>query len=160
MSKSDPGAENIFDVDKIRHFVELMLEHDLAEIDLRQGTQRIQLKRGQPPVLSGSAGSLPAQASVAPQRSAESSEDVDGENIVYIKSPMVGTFYLKPSPEADTFIKVGDHVTPDTTVCVIEAMKVFNEIPADVSGRIVAALVENEEPVEFGKQLFKVDTAG
>jgi acetyl-CoA carboxylase biotin carboxyl carrier protein len=72
---------------------------------------------------------------------------------------MVGTFYTRPNPEADAFIKVGDHINADTIVCVVEAMKVFNEIPADVSGQIVAVLVENEESVEFGKPLFKVDTS-
>jgi acetyl-CoA carboxylase biotin carboxyl carrier protein len=80
-------------------------------------------------------------------------------NIALIKSPMVGTFYSRPSPEADAFVKVGDHVSHDTTVCIIEAMKVFNEIPADVSGKIIAVLAENEEAVEYGKPLFKVDTS-
>ena len=73
---------------------------------------------------------------------------------------MVGTFYSKPNPESENFAKVGDLVTPETTVCIVEAMKVFNEIPAEISGRIVAVLVENEEPIEFGKPLFKVDTDG
>ncbi len=84
----------------------------------------------------------------------------DDENTVLIKSPMVGTFYSKANPEAaEAFVKVGDHVASDTTVCIIEAMKVFNEIPAEVTGRIIAVLVENEEAVEFGKPLFKVDTS-
>jgi acetyl-CoA carboxylase biotin carboxyl carrier protein len=72
---------------------------------------------------------------------------------------MVGTFYSRPNPEAETFVRVGDHVSSETTVCIIEAMKVFNEIPADVSGLIVAVLAEDEEPVEYGKPLFKVDTS-
>jgi acetyl-CoA carboxylase biotin carboxyl carrier protein len=79
------------------------------------------------------------------------------ENLEAVKSPMVGTFYSSPNPESPPFIKVGDHVGPTTTVCVIEAMKVFNEIPAEVSGQIVAVLVDNGEPVEFGQPLFKVD---
>ncbi len=70
---------------------------------------------------------------------------------------MVGTFYASPNPESPPFVKVGDHVGPTTTVCVIEAMKVFNEIPAEVSGQVVAVLVDNGEPVEFGQPLFKVD---
>ena len=84
----------------------------------------------------------------------------EGANIVYIKSPMVGTFYSRPNPNAASYVKVGDHVEPDKTVCIIEAMKVFNEIPAEVSGRVVALLVNDEEPVEFGKPLFKIDTSG
>ncbi len=77
--------------------------------------------------------------------------------LAVIKSPMVGTFFPAPSPDAPPFVKVGDHVGPDTTVCIIEAMKVFNEIPAEISGQIVAVLVENGEPVEFGQPLFKID---
>ena len=71
---------------------------------------------------------------------------------------MVGTFYASASPESPAFVKVGDHIGRQTTVCLVEAMKVFNEIPAEVSGKIVAVCVETGEPVEFGQALFKVDT--
>jgi len=77
---------------------------------------------------------------------------------VVIQSPMVGTFYTAADPESLPYVKVGDHVGAETTVCIVEAMKVFNQIPAEVSGRIVAVLVENGESVEFGQPLFKVDT--
>jgi acetyl-CoA carboxylase biotin carboxyl carrier protein len=70
---------------------------------------------------------------------------------------MVGTFFAAPNPESPAFVKVGDHVGPDTTCCIIEAMKVFNEIPAETSGKIVAVLVQSGDPVEFGQALFKVD---
>jgi acetyl-CoA carboxylase biotin carboxyl carrier protein len=73
---------------------------------------------------------------------------------------MVGTFYSKANPNAEPYVRVGDAVEPETTVCVIEAMKVFNEIPAEVRGRVAAILVEDEEPVEFGKPLFKIETSG
>ena len=79
---------------------------------------------------------------------------------MYIKSPMVGTFYARPNPNADAYVNVGDSVDPETTVCIIEAMKVFNEIPAETRGKIVAVLVDDEEPVDFGRPLFKVDTRG
>jgi acetyl-CoA carboxylase biotin carboxyl carrier protein len=72
---------------------------------------------------------------------------------------MVGTFYGRANPNAEPYVHVGDHVEAETTVCIIEAMKVFNEIPAEVRGKIVAVLVDDEEPVEFGKPLFKVDTS-
>ena len=75
-----------------------------------------------------------------------------------IPSPMVGTFYAAPDPESPPYVKVGDHVGPETTVCIVEAMKVFNQIPAEVSGRIEAVLVENGESVEFGQPLFRVNT--
>jgi acetyl-CoA carboxylase biotin carboxyl carrier protein len=71
---------------------------------------------------------------------------------------MVGTFFVSPNPESPAFVKVGDHVGPETTVCIIEAMKVFNEIPAEMAGQIVAVLVENGEPVEFNQPLFKINT--
>jgi acetyl-CoA carboxylase biotin carboxyl carrier protein len=86
--------------------------------------------------------------------------DADDPNVIVIKSPMVGTFYSKPNPKAASYVKVGDHVEPETTICIIEAMKVFNEIPAEMSGKVVAILVGEEEPVEFGKPLFKIDTTG
>ena len=81
------------------------------------------------------------------------------ENIVVVKSPMVGTFYARANPNADPFVKIGDMVEPETTICIIEAMKVFNEIPAETRGKIVAVLVDDEEPVDHGRPLFKVDTS-
>jgi acetyl-CoA carboxylase biotin carboxyl carrier protein len=158
-SGSNPGDIDIFDVKRIRRLVELMNEHELSEVDLRQGVQRIRLRKGGEPVLTGFAPRPveppPAHGAAPPAgRAAPAATD---EHLTLIKSPMVGTFYASPNPESPPFAKVGDHVGPTTTVCVIEAMKVFNEIPAEVSGQIVAVLVENGEPVEFGQPLFKVD---
>ena len=99
----------------------------------------------------------PAAAPATPQASTPVADD---PNVVVIKSPMVGTYYSKPNPKASSFVKVGDHVDPETIICIIEAMKVFNEIPAEISGKIVAIHVSEEEPVEFGKPLFKIDTTG
>jgi acetyl-CoA carboxylase biotin carboxyl carrier protein len=164
MAGSAPN-QDIFDVRKIRRLVELMNEHDLNEMDLRQGDMRIQLRRGGAPVvhqsLSGAAavpvGPAPAGAQAAePPAPAETTPQE--EHIALITSPMVGTFYSAPDPDAAPYVKVGDHVGKDSTVCIVEAMKVFNEIQAEVSGKIVAMLVENGEPVEFGQPMFKVDT--
>jgi acetyl-CoA carboxylase biotin carboxyl carrier protein len=102
----------------------------------------------------------PGPSAPAPSSGAAPAAAADGENIVYIRSPMVGTFYCRANPNAAPFVKVGDHVEAETTVCIVEAMKMFNEIPAEVRGRIVAVLVEDEEPVDHGKPLFKVDTSG
>ncbi len=171
--------QDIFDVRKIRRLVELMKEHDLNEIDLRQGEMRIQLLRGINPggVALGTVGpggaaaqiapavaapaAVPAQPNQAPvpaspQSGAEPADDP--AHIVAIKSPMVGTFYASPDPESAAYVKVGDRVGPETTVCIVEAMKVFNQIPAEVSGKIVSILVEGGDPVEFGQPIFKVDT--
>ena len=164
MTDSSPEGEDVFDLDRIRQLVELMKEHDLAQVDLCQGPQRIRLKRAaESPGIVGHRSSQVSTPSVsdasAPAESHPPADSSDG-NVTLIKSPMVGTFYTKANPETEAFVKVGDLVSPDSTVCIIEAMKVFNEIPADVSGRVVAILVDNEEPVEFGKPLFKVDISG
>ncbi len=159
--------QDIFDVRKIRRLVELMNEHDLSEMDLRQGDTRIQLRRGGPPTASEPAArpaaARPAEAAApaaepkGPPPAAAEPAAVE-EHIALIKSPMVGTFYAAPDPDSPPYVSVGDAVGPETTVCIVEAMKVFNEIPAEVLGKIVAVLVENGEPVEFGQPMFKVDT--
>ena len=167
MTSSGSGSSgDIFDVKRIRRLVELMNEHELAEIDLRQADQRIRLRKGGEPVVSA-APVRPASAPVAAAESSPASAitapaKTDDKHIVAITSPMVGTFYASASPDSPPFVKVGDHVGPQTTVCLVEAMKVFNEIPAEVSGqgvsgKIVAVCVETGEPVEFNQPLFKVD---
>jgi acetyl-CoA carboxylase biotin carboxyl carrier protein len=160
-SGSSPG--DVFDVKKVRKFIELMNEHDLTEIDLRQGEQRLRLRRGpetvtvssQPMMLSGGASaSLPAGGGGG---AASAATPADESKALVIKSPMIGTFYASPNPESPPFVKVGDRVGPDTTVCIVEAMKVFNEIPAEMSGRIVAVLAQSGDPVEFNQPLFRVE---
>jgi acetyl-CoA carboxylase biotin carboxyl carrier protein len=158
MAGSSSSQGDIFDIKRIRRLVELMNEHELAEIDLRQADQRIRLRKGFEPVIAAappravSGNAVPAGGPTeAPPAAADES------HLAVVKSPMIGTYYASPSPDAPPFVKVGDHVGPTTTVCIIEAMKVFNEIPAETSGQIVAVLVENGEPVEFGQPLFKVD---
>ncbi len=164
MANEGAGSGDVFDVRKVRRFVELMNEHDLAEIDLRQGDQRIRLRRGQEPVLSLGPPPMaapPPAAAVAAVPAAVSAADDGNEdpNATYVTSPMVGTFYTASSPDSPAFVSVGDQVGPDTTVCIIEAMKVFNEIPAECSGSIAAMLVSNGDSVEYGQKLFKVQKA-
>lgn len=162
---SNPSNNSdVFSVSKIRELLDLMKEYDLSEIDLMQADQQIRLARGSNP----SSMVLPVQAAptAANTTAAASSQPAstslpsssDGPHIKAILSPMVGTFYSRPKPTADNFVKVGSRVTPDTVVCIVEAMKVFNEIPAEVSGTIVEVLVGNEEAVDFNRPLFKVDT--
>jgi acetyl-CoA carboxylase biotin carboxyl carrier protein len=168
MSEPEPRVDDVFDIERIRRLVELMREHDLNEIDLRQQSQRIRLCRGgqvvvtpMPTPVPAAASATPPQPSVAvtPAASAPAPVVADEPNIAYVRSPMVGTFYSRSNPNAEPYVKVGDHVDPEKTVCIIEAMKVFNEIPAEISGRIVSVLVEDEEPVDYGKPLFKIDTS-
>ncbi len=157
-SNAGSGAGDVFDVRKVRRFIELMNEHDLSEIDLRQADQRIRLRRG--PEMVTVAGAVPSMApttaagfTTAPAATTAAGEDA---NALYIRSPMVGTFYTTASPDTPPFVKVGDQVGLETTVCIIEAMKVFNEIPAECSGKIAAVLVTTGQSVEYGQPLFRV----
>jgi acetyl-CoA carboxylase biotin carboxyl carrier protein len=131
-----------------------MQEHELSEVDLKQADQRIRLRRGNDQQIAYA----PAPAAVAPAATAAPVPEApaDDPNMVFIESPTIGTFYSKPKPESDNYVKPGDMVTPDTVVCIVEAMKMFNEITAGVSGKIVECLVANEEPVDNNKPLFKV----
>jgi len=162
MASQPPNSGDVFDVRKIRRLVELMNEHDLTEIDLRDADVRIRLRKGHETFVTAMPAVAP-QAPLAPPSTQaphvpSAPKAADEEHVIYIKSVMVGTFFSSPSPEAPAFVKVGDHVGPDTTVCIIEAMKVFNEIPAGLSGQVMAVLVQNGDPVEYGQPLFKLDS--
>lgn len=164
MGDSEPKSSHVFDVDQIRQLVELMQQHDLGEIDLREGEQRVRLRRGREPEVrtpTAAAAPPPTTAAAPMPAAAASSGGADADNgAIYVTSPMVGTFYSAGSPDAAAFVKVGDHVGKDTIVCIVEAMKVFNEIPAEVAGRVTAILAENGDPVEYGQKLFKIDPNG
>ena len=154
------------DLKTIRQLIKMMVDNDLSEIDLEGDGEKIKLKRGAAGGVASSPpmGYLPAPAAVsAPSpaaASSSSSDDHDDSDLddgtITIDSPMVGTFYTASSPDADAFISVGDNVKPDTVVCIVEAMKVFNEIKAELSGKIVEVLVENGQSVEFGQPLYRV----
>jgi acetyl-CoA carboxylase biotin carboxyl carrier protein len=154
---SIPG--DVFDVRKVRKFIELMNEHDLSEIDLRQGDQRIRLRRGPEAVTVATMPAMPpgmaASGGGGEQKAAGAA--ADDSKATFIRSPMVGTFYSAANPDSPSFVKVGDHVGPETTVCIIEAMKVFNEIPAECAGRIAAVLAQSGDAIEFNKPLFRVE---
>jgi acetyl-CoA carboxylase biotin carboxyl carrier protein len=158
---SNPG--DVFDVRKVRRLVELMNEHELAEIDLRQADQRIRLRKGGEPIVTAiPAAPAPAAPAAAPAPAASAgapaaAAPAPAATGKVIKSPIVGTFYASPSPDAAAFVKVGDQVGPDTVVCIVEAMKVFNEVPAEMSGKIVAVLVETGDAVEYGQPLFRLE---
>jgi acetyl-CoA carboxylase biotin carboxyl carrier protein len=154
-----------FDLRTIKHLIVLMSRHDLSEIDLQEGDLRIRLRRGPrgvavqavptpPPVPVPAAASPPAAAPTSPPA------DKPAKPTLTIKSPTPGTFYSSPSPDAPPFVTVGSRVTPTTVVCIIEAMKIFNDIQAECSGVITEILAQNQQPVEYGQVLFKVDPAG
>ena len=158
MSNASSGSGDIFDLKKLRRLIELMNEHDLGEIDLRDGEIRVRLRKHGEVVTVAPARAAPVAAPAAVAPPAASAAPAADDSLAVIKSPMVGTFFVSSNPESPPFVKVGDRVGADSTVCIIEAMKVFNEIPAEMSGQIAAVLVKNGDPVEYGQPLFKVDT--
>ncbi|MCH8923709.1 MAG: acetyl-CoA carboxylase, biotin carboxyl carrier protein, partial [Planctomycetes bacterium] len=130
MAGSDSG--DVFDIKRIRRLVELMKAHDLNEIDLRDGEMQIRLRREEQTVVTQAAPvpAAPAVAAPAAQAPVAATPEAEDEGL-FVTSPMVGTFYTAPSPDTEDFVKVGDHVGPETTVSIVEAMKVFNENPAE-----------------------------
>jgi len=156
-----------FDVRTIKDLVSLMSRHGLSEIDLREGERRIRLRRGPrefPTILSSSAPVPTAMArpgaSPAPLATVAAEPAKASTTLHEIKSPTPGTFYAAASPDAEPFVKIGSRVTPTTVVCIIEAMKIFNEIQAECSGVVTEILAENQKSVEYGQVLFRVDPTG
>ena len=151
------------DLKDIKAIIDLMKKNSITEFELERQDSKIRLKRG---LNGGSAGateeslasmpmaSAPQQVISAPASALGQPQAATGE--IEIKSPMIGTFYRAPSPEAGSYIEVGGEVNPETVVCIIEAMKVMNEIKSEVRGVVTQILLENGKPVEFGQPLFKV----
>ena len=175
--KNATRHQSPMDVELLERLVRLMASHDLNTVDLRDGEQRVVLKRGaliagsgspgfvhhmaphmyapshapSPGLASGAASATSTASSSTPPGAGESDKD-----LLAIKSPMVGTFYSSPSPDAKPFVSVGSQVDEETDVCIIEAMKVFNNIKAECRGTIARALVSNGQVVEFGQVLYLV----
>jgi len=151
----------LFETDKIRQLIEMMVKNDLVEISLRDGDVEVSLRRPNPasvPVvqMNGPAAvqnAVPVAVADQPADEGDTAEDV---GLLTIASPMVGTFYTASSPDAAAFVSVGSAIGTDTVVCIIEAMKVFNEVKAEVSGTIEKILVKNEQAIEFGQPLYLV----
>lgn len=164
----------MIDIRKLKELVRLMVENELTELDLHDQTETVSIKRGneagtvvnhQPVIYQGGGApaaapaAMPAAAAPAPAASAPSAPAAgadDEAGLVAIESPMVGTFYMKPNPDSDNFTSVGASVGPDSVVCLVEAMKVFNEIKAETSGTIAKICVNDGDAVEFGQKLFLV----
>jgi acetyl-CoA carboxylase biotin carboxyl carrier protein len=145
------------DLEKIQELVELMIKNDLVEIELIDGDSKIHLKRPQVHVsaTAGVAAMPTAMVPIAEPAVAAGETKVD-DGTIEIVSPVIGTFYSSPSPDSEPYAKVGMVVEPSTVVCIIEAMKVMNEIKAEVSGTIVEVLCKPGEAVEYGQALYKV----
>lgn len=164
MAKPADG-DNSFDLDRFRKLLQLMEKFGVTEANLTKDGESWKVRRGPKhvsyaPEPSYAAPPPPVAAQVPPAPApAETSSSPAAPKGITIDSPTVGTFYSSPTPEEPAFVSVGSKVQPDTVVCIIEAMKVFNQIPAEKAGKIVEFLVENGEPVEFGQPLFRIEPA-
>ena len=144
------------DIRKIKKLIEMLEASGIAELEITEGEESVRINRyGQmPPMPYPAAPQAPAAAPAPAAEAAPAGKPApDGK---LIRSPMVGTFYNAPAPDADPFIKLGDDIKAGDTVCIIEAMKMFNRIEADFGGKIVEILVENGQPVEYDEPLFVV----
>ena len=175
-ASSDPSVPGV-DLGQLERLLSFMTDHGLEEFEYAHGDLRIRLKKALPQGFAASAPALPVAQASAPQiAAAQAAPSVSqpashasapaqpapaaaaDEHIV--KSPIVGTFYAGPSPEAGPFVRAGDKVEVGQTVCIIEAMKLMNEIEADISGEVARVLVENGQPVEYGEPLFALRPTG
>jgi len=155
------------DIKEIKAIIDLMKKNSITEFELERQDSKIRLKRGSnggapvvqydEPVVA--AGAVPVLPLVAVASAVAAAPPVPAAGEVEVKSPMIGTFYRAPSPEAASYVEIGTEINPESVVCIIEAMKVMNEIKAEVKGVITQVLVENAKPVEFGQPLFKVRPA-
>lgn len=145
---------------QLERLIELMVEKDVVEVELEEGSTRWRVRRTEPQTVTYAAPApmaMPIHAPPAHGHAASAAQQAAAEPAGEVfKSPMLGTFYRAASPEAESFVKVGDRVTADKTLCIIEAMKVMNEIKAEREFEILEILVKNGEPVEFGQPLFLI----
>jgi acetyl-CoA carboxylase biotin carboxyl carrier protein len=167
---SNAGKGELLNLDEVKELIELVADKQFSEFELERGEFRLRLQRGAgraespapeqnvylpPPAVSPPPTVPPAAQPPAPAQSAAATAAPPAEEDLHtITSPIVGTFYRSSSPTAEAFVKLGDQVNPGQTLCIIEAMKLMNEIQADVGGTVAKIFVENGQPVEYGQPLF------
>jgi acetyl-CoA carboxylase biotin carboxyl carrier protein len=147
------------DLRKLKKLIDLVQESGIAELEITEGEEKVKIVKGGAVTLGAAApmaalAAAPAAALPAPAAAAASAESEAAQEGHVVKAPMVGTFYRSPSPDAKPFVEAGQAVKEGDTICIIEAMKLMNEIEADASGVVKAILVENGQPVEYGQPLF------
>jgi acetyl-CoA carboxylase biotin carboxyl carrier protein len=158
---------------ELKELIEFLIEKDIAEFELERGDVKVRIKRGSEPVASSSApdarfytvhaaqpapelGAGPVPGTVAPPAAVPEKPPAPEEGLHIVRSPIVGTFYESPSPGSPPFVKPGDTVEAGQILCIVEAMKLMNEIESDVAGEIVKKLVANNAPIEYGQELFAI----
>ena len=148
------------DIRKVKKLIELLEESDVAEIEIHEGEESVRISRASTAVVAPMAAPVAAAPMAAPAPAAApvaapaAEPEIQGHAV---RSPMVGTFYSAPSPEASAFVKEGDTVSAGQTLCIIEAMKILNQIESDKAGKVTKILVENGQPVEFDQPLFIIE---
>ncbi len=148
------------DIRKVKKLIELLEESDVAEIEIHEGEESVRISRASTAVVAPMAAPVAAAPIAAPAPTAAPAAAPAAEPEVQghaVRSPMVGTFYASPSPDASAFVKEGDTVSAGQTLCIIEAMKILNQIESDKAGKITKILVENGQPVEFDQPLFIIE---
>ena len=154
-------------LDEIRELIKLVSETGVAELEVQRGDNRVRIRRApgsetsvivpapaQPP--AASAQTIPPQVPQPALNPSQAAAPQPSDSTVYVKSPIVGTFYESPSPSLPPFVRIGEQVTPGQVLCIIESMKLMNEIEADIAGVVESKLVENGQPVEYGEALFGI----
>jgi acetyl-CoA carboxylase biotin carboxyl carrier protein len=166
MSEKLPPEEPTMDFNEIRKLVRLLENSQINEIEIFDKGRKIRLSKSAPSnghmgimMQAPATAPVPVVTPVSPVAHAPGTEMASGRNVKQVKSPMVGTFYAAPSPDAEPYVQVGDTLHKGQVLCIIEAMKLMNEIESDFSGRVTEILVENAQPVEFDQPLFNIEIA-
>lgn len=146
-------------LDEIREVVELMTANDLTEFELEEEGRRIAIKRGAETVAAPIAAPPPAVPAPAAEISAsvEPAAEIEDQKYETVKAPFVGTYYSAPTPDSSPYVQVGQEVNPESVLCILEAMKVMNEIKAEIRGIVRAVMVENASSVQYGQPLFQIE---
>jgi acetyl-CoA carboxylase biotin carboxyl carrier protein len=143
----------MMELEDLKEIIELLKETDITELQIEKDGSKVRIKREK--ILSPIG--MPVQKTPLPEEKLVAELEDETQRLVTITSPIVGTFYRAPSPEAQVFVEVGQRVSKGTVLCIVEAMKLMNEIESDVDGIIVKSLVENSQPVEYGEPLFLIE---
>ena len=145
------------DLRKIKKLIEMLQESDLNEIEVKEGEESVRINRKKEGIIYASSPSVSEKGSAPNNDTDHIHKSMDSENYEKIVSPMVGTFYRKPAPDKEPFIEVGQTIKKGDTVCIIEAMKMMNQVKSEFDGKVISINVGDGEPVEFGQELISIE---
>ena len=145
------------DLRKIKKLIEMLQESDLNEIEVKEGEESVRINRKNESIINTVGPSVPNTASAPKHDSDHIHETMDSEGYEKIVSPMVGTFYRKPAPDKEPFIEVGQMIKKGDTVCIIEAMKMMNQVKSEYDGKVISINIGDGEPIEFGQELISIE---